>query len=348
MRIMISVEHPAWAHQFRYVIRELEKKGHTIKVVAINKDHDLELLDSFGIPYQVISNSSGKGLLQKGIIFLWTTFRIWQISRTFKPDMYAGRPSPMMAINSFIFGKEHIVFEDTEHGRLCQFIAKRFSSTIITPACFKKDLGSKHVRVETYKETFYLHPDRFAPDSRIIEQLGLGPDDRFTLLRFVAWDAHHDFGRHGLSVEAKQRLVQALKAFGKVLVSSEGPLPPELEQYRITVPQQSIHDLLYYASLYLGEGTTMATEAAVLGTPTIVVSSLAQYCGNFDELQAKYRLLFAYSDVREATAKAIELLKDSEVKREWQRRSRQMMTEKLDGTKYMTDLIDKRIGAPTP
>ena len=30
MKILISIEHPAWAHQFKYLIRELEKRRHIV------------------------------------------------------------------------------------------------------------------------------------------------------------------------------------------------------------------------------------------------------------------------------------------------------------------------------
>ena len=97
MKILLSIEHPAWAHQFKYMIKELENKGHIIKDVAINKDSDLELLDIFNIQYEVISNTSGKNIVEKGFIFLKTTYKIFKASLKFKPDVYIGRASPMMA-----------------------------------------------------------------------------------------------------------------------------------------------------------------------------------------------------------------------------------------------------------
>ena len=37
-----------------------------------------------------------------------------------------------------------------------------------------------------------------------------------------------------------------------------------------------MHDALYYSCLHIGEGTTMANESALLGVPTIYVSSLPE------------------------------------------------------------------------
>jgi hypothetical protein len=57
-------------------------------------------------------------------------------------------------------------------------------------------------------------------------------------------------------------------------VTVEGELPAELERYRLAIPYRHIHHVLAFASLYVGEGATMASEAAVLGTPSVYVNTL--------------------------------------------------------------------------
>ena len=340
MKFLLSIEHPSWAHQFKYMIRELEKKGHSVKVVAINKDRDLELLDIFNINYEIISNTSGKTIIDKGIIFLKTLIRIFQISKKFKPDIYIGRASPMMAINSFLFRKEHIIFEDTEHSTLCLFISGLFSDVIITPNCFKNDLGRKQLRFNAYKEIFYLHSNYFTPNPLVLSELNLSPGDKFFILRFVAWDAHHDIGQSGLSMDAKRKAVEEFSKYGRVLISSESPLPYEFERYRITISPEKIHDLLFFATLYFGEGGTMATESAVLGTPSIYVSSLVGTMGNFIELEQKYGLMLSYKDQDKAIKKAIELIKKTDIKNEWKKKQKILMKDKIDPTEFMTRFIE--------
>jgi len=77
-----------------------------------------------------------------------------------------------------------------------------------------------------------------------------------------------------------------------------------------------MHDLLYYATMYIGEGATMASEAAILGTPSIYINTLR--LSYTDEEEAKYDLLYNYSDPktaqREALKKAIELLGNKNLK----------------------------------
>ena len=61
MRVLISISHPAWAHQFHNIIKLLEQKGHSVKVLVIKKDRDWEVLDEYGIKYKIIGSTAGKG-----------------------------------------------------------------------------------------------------------------------------------------------------------------------------------------------------------------------------------------------------------------------------------------------
>ncbi len=342
MRILLSIHHPAWAHQFRYIVKELEKRGHILKVLAIDKDRDLELLDAFGIKYDVISNSSGKNMAEKAMIFLGTTIKTFLVSLSFKPDLYIGRASPMMAINSFLFRKKHIVFADTEHSRFSLFMVRLFSSVIITPDCFKKDLGKKQLRINSYKELAYLHPNYFKPDPSVLSKMGLNENDRFIIVRFISWQAHHDIGQHGFGIEEKRGLVTELEKHGRVLITSESPLSSEFEKYRITLPPEKLHDLLNYATLYIGEGATIASECAVLGTPAIYVNTLS--AGTLDEQEERYGLVYNFCDPKigqkKAIEKAVELLQKKDLKEEWQAKRKLLLSEKINVTQFMVEFIE--------
>lgn len=53
MRILIDMGHPAHVHFFKHAIRELESRGHKIKITARDKDVTLQLLDAYGFEYEV-------------------------------------------------------------------------------------------------------------------------------------------------------------------------------------------------------------------------------------------------------------------------------------------------------
>jgi predicted glycosyltransferase len=213
-----------------------------------------------------------------------------------------------------------------------------FTDVIFTPSCFKKDIGKKQIRYNGYHELAYLHPNYFTPNPAVLDEMGLSKEDTFIILRFVSWRASHDVGQHG--IKNKIELVRELEKYGRVFITSEGKLEKDLEEYRIKVSPEKLHDLLYYASLYVGEGATMATESAVLGTPSIYISSLVGTMGNFIELEQKYGLIFNYNDSDKAIEKAVELIQKQELKEMWREKREKLLKDKIDVTAFMVWLIE--------
>ena len=72
----------------------------------------------------------------------------------------------------------------------------------------------------------------------------------------------------------QKNLIKTLSKYAKVFISSEDSLPDEFRPWQISIPPEKMHDALAYATLFIGEGATMASECAVLGTPAIYVNSL--------------------------------------------------------------------------
>ncbi len=108
------------------------------------------------------------------------------------------------------------------------------------------------------------------------DRSGVDPAQPYVVLRTVAWSAAHDVGLYGAGRSALACAVERLSAHGRVLISSEDPLPEDLVAYRNPVSADRMHDLLAYARLYVGEGGTMAAESAVLGTPAVFCNPSAR------------------------------------------------------------------------
>ncbi len=337
LRVLIDVGHPAHVHFFKNTIWSLEKKGHKVMVVSRDKDVVLELLTAYKIPHTVLSKvKPGKVHLLEELFI--REYKILKIAKQFDPDVLMGILSPNIAQIAWILRKKSIIFNDTEHAVLVQKITYPFCDIICTPSCHLKYEGKKQINYSGYHELAYLHPSYFNPHNEIIKELGVEMGEPFIILRFITWNAHHDVGQRG--IENKLRLVQELEKFGKVFITSEGPLVEEFKKYKIRVPSEKIHHLLYYATLYVGEGATMAVESAILGTPSIYVSTLAGTMGNFSELEEHYSLLFNYSDSEAALAKALELLKNPELKKTWSLKRAVLLRDKIDVTEFIVKLIE--------
>lgn len=349
MKVLIDIGHPAHVHFFKNTIWSLQKKGHQIMVVSRDKDVVVDLLNAYGIPHTVLSKvKPGKANLFEE--WLIREFKTFKISKQFNPDILMGILSPAMAHVAWVQRKKSIIFNDTEHAVIAQRLTYPFCNIICTPSCYQKEEGKKQLRYNGYHELAYLHPSYFTPSSEVLKDLGVKMGEPFIILRFVSWGAHHDVGQHG--IKNKLVLVQELEKFGKVFITSEGSLEKEFEQYRIRVPPEKIHHLLYYATLYVGEGATMAVESAILGTPSIYISTLAGTMGNFSELEKKYGLIFNYSDSESALKKIIELLNDPELKGTWSLKRTALLKDKVDVTEFMVKLIEslpeKKSGAILP
>ena len=163
--------------------------------------------------------------------------------------------------------------------------------------------------------------------------LEIGRGEKFFIVRFVSWNASHDVGQRGLSTEGKIKLVEMLKKYGRVIITSEGELPETLEAYKLRVPANLVHDLLYYADMYVGEGGTMASEAAVLGTPSVLVNTLK--AGTFEELKNKYNLLVQCYDDQSTLEQVSKLLNCNNLKAEWRSRQKKFISMKIDATQYI-------------
>jgi predicted glycosyltransferase len=218
-----------------------------------------------------------------------------------------------------------------------------FADVIFTPSNFGKDLGKKQVRINGYKELAYLHPNHFTPDKSVFDGLDVNENDKYIVMRFVAWKAGHDIKRKGFDLETKIRFVKELEKYAKVYISSETELEDELEAYRISIPPEKMHDFLYFAQMMVGDSQTMTTEAAVLGTPAVRCNSFVgeNDMANFIELENKYGLIFNFNDPEKALQKAVEVLQTPNVKAEWEEKRDALLNDKVDVSAFMVDFIEK-------
>jgi uncharacterized protein len=347
MRVLFDMGHPAHVHLFKNTIKNLKRDGHEIKITARNKEVTLALLKAYGFEYE----NRGEiytGMLNKACGMIKIDLTLFGIARKFKPDILVGVHNPYIAHIGLILRKPAIIFTDTENVKIASYLTYPFVQTIITPMFFREQIDSKkHVKIKGLKEIAYLHPKYFLPDPKVLEEIGLHPGEKFIILRFISWGASHDTDLHGIQKGTEKELIRKLSAFGKIFITSEKPLDGDLEQYRLNVPPEKIHSLLYYAEMYIGEGGTMAAEAGILGTPAIHIESnssgqaTGEFCGNFLELRNTYGLIHFYPTPDMALTKAIEILKNPHSKDEWKEKQKNLWSDVIDVTSWLTDFIER-------
>lgn len=166
----------------------------------------------------------------------------------------------------------------------------------------------------------------------------------FTVLRFASLNAHHDSGIKGINTEIAQRLVDILKPHGRIYITSERPLKPQFEQYRIRINPLDMHHVMAFASLYIGDSQTMAAEAGVLGVPFARFNDFvgAKKIGVMEELEHVYGLTYGISshEPEQLYSKIEELLAMPNLREEFQTRRQKMLADKIDVTAFFTWFIE--------
>lgn len=336
MNIIVDVNHPAHVHYFKNFVWDMQKRGHEMLITASEKEMSYKLLDLYGFNY-VKLGTYGASIVEKIVKLPILDLKMYEAVKDFNPDLFIGFSSIRNAHVSRLMRKPCIALDDTEHAIWGRILYLPFTNVVLTPSCFRKDLGKKQIRYNGYQQLAYLHPKYFKPDTSVLNNLNISKDERFIVLRFVSWDAIHDMGQHGIKNRAN--LVKKLEKYGRVLITSEGKLEKSLEKYRITLSPEKFHDLLWYASLYFGEGGTTASESAVLGTHSIHLSSEAKYCGIFYD-QRKYGLLYFYDNENKALKKAISLLQQNNLREIAKKKREIMLRDKINITEFLVWFIE--------
>ena len=335
MKIIISIGHPADVHFFYPFIKKMTSIGHKITVIAREKEVTFYLLEKFNVHYIGISNHKKK-IIGKLFNYVIRWIKVFAICRKYKPDVSIGLCDFILPQVSRVIGFSSFVVTDMEYVIHDAILTFPFASFVLTPKSFKKSLGKKQIRFNSFKELAYINQS-FKPDKSILSDLCVKKNERYILLRFVSHSAVHDIGYHGLSNTNKIEIVNKLLKHAKVFISSEEKLPQEIEQYKLNIAPEKIHEVIKYSSLLYGESSTMAAEAACMGVPSIFIDNMGR--GYTDEIEQKYQLIFNFNlkkQTIEATIKkALSIIHSKDERYIWNNRKNKMLNDKESMTGFL-------------
>jgi predicted glycosyltransferase len=201
VKIGIFAITPAQIHFFKNVVTELRSAGHETFLMIRDYGESLQLAKELGIDHYVFS-SSPESKLGKLAIFPLEILRSIAYLRSKGVEVVTGF-GLYEAISSAGLRCPSITFTDSEYNcnrlsfSLQFWLSEMFMDHIITPEKYSQDLGPKQIRVNSYKELAYLHPNYYQPDPSIYGELGIDPGEPYVILRFNAFDAVHDMGISG-------------------------------------------------------------------------------------------------------------------------------------------------------
>ena len=344
MKILIYLGHPAHFYNYKNVIPKLESDGHEVEILIKKKDVLEELLNNAGIPYH---NILKEGRKDSKIGILWGTIkRAWRLNTfcsKFHPDILTGTSVE----NSWIGKIRHIpvININEDDADVVPKYAKTsypWADEILTPiVCNNGKWDDKSIKYSGYHELAYLHPSNFTPDRAVVEKY-FDTNSPYFLIRFAKLKAHHDSGIKGIDTDIAQHLIDLLSPHGRVFISSERPLEPQFEPYRIHIKPIDMHHVMAFADLYLGDSQTMAAEAGVLGVPFIRFNDFVGRIGYLRELEDVYQLGFGIktNEVEKLYEAVNSLLSMPDRKAIFQERRNRMLSEKIDFAQFLTWFIE--------
>lgn len=337
MKIIIDIGHPKDINVFKNVIFSLKNHGHEVKIVGRAKENIKKILEEYG--FQCEFGPYYKNIVGKVFGIVHNDLWLYKIARKYQPDIFISPGSPYAAHVSRLLGKPHLAYIDTEIAVPAIKLMLPFTDKVYTSSSFYIDLGPKQERFDGYYELAYLPPKYFKPNSEIPKKYGL---DKYIILRLSALAAHHDINATGLNFKTEEELreyISQLEKYGRVIIFSETTQWQTIRDHQLKIDPKDLHDLISYSSLCIGEGATMASEAAILGVPSIYVSSTQR--GYLNELEQKYRLVYTLQKREEGLQKVIEILEDKSRKNEWRLKRDRMLSEKVDVVEFMVETIEK-------
>lgn len=333
MNILVDVGHPAHVHLFKNVIEDLKGEGWHVYVVSRDKDITLALLDRLGIEHQCISRQK-RGLIAMFFELLLRTWRIYLMHRKVRFD-YAIGTSASIGLLSFFSRVKSVNFceDDDRTVFLYALISYPFSTLVVNPSCIISSYWKKKRKLHnSLHELAYLHPENFKPDVNILEKYGLKPYG-YIIWRKSSLEAHHDYGAQGVEDSFLDELKGKYSEY-HFLTSHEAKRKHQFEV-------DEMHHILAFARLLVSDSQSMTIEAAVLGIPSVRISSFVGKTSCIEMLEETYHLTYGYrpEEIDSAKSKIEELLQESNWLEKWKGKKNNLLVHMPRFDRWIVELL---------
>ena len=339
-RFLFYLVHPAKFHFHKIQINELIRRGHDVDIVINTKDILEDLVKEEGLDYK---NIFPKGRKIKGLhvyiaavisIFI-TVYRLLILTKGKKYDLFIG---DLLSIIGIIKGTPSLYPTDDVLSAVPeQVLFFKTVDNIIAPEI--TDLGKykkKKISYIGYKALSHLHPNHFHPNiNKLSKDLQNG--EKYFVIRCTGFNATHDLNKSGISDTVLLKIINILEPHGKIFISSERDLPNDLMKYNLEINKSDISHYINYAEMFISDSTTMSSEAALLGTPSIEYDDYFHEIEQMIELQEKYKLIhcFRTKDDRAFLRKITELLSENNLKKKYQQRRMKLLEDCIDVSSFL-------------
>lgn len=277
MKLWIDLDNTPHVPFFKPIIRELEKRGHTVVLTARDAFQVCDLAAKMGLTPVKVGHHYGKNRFMKVWGLGWRSLQLLPTVLRHRPDLALSHGSRSQILLCNLLRIPTVMVMDYEFAETPWLVQPRWE--IVPRVLLEADLQCKHPeRVKTYegiKEDVYA-PD-FKPDPSLVKLLGLDADKLIVTVRPPANEAHyHNPESDTFFVEFMQRLVATPDTKAVLLPrnkSQEAQIRKDFPQWfadsKVIVPKEAVDglNLLWHSDLVVSGGGTMNREAAALGVP---------------------------------------------------------------------------------
>ncbi len=340
MRVLMETTHPKDVNILKNIVFELEKEGCEVLLAARDKEGVFEKLDDYGINY--VPGTNYKGFLNKVVHIPSVEYWLYKIAKKFKPDVIFGPSSLYAAHVSKARSIPYLCFSDCEaEFNYTRHLTVPFVTKIFVPSGFRLDLGERMEKFDGYLELTYLHPKYFKPDRSVLDELDVGADEPYILLRISSLSGFHDVGvDHSplKDIETIKEFVRGMERYCRVFISGDNSVTDKFPQNKLEINPNKFLDLLAFSSLYVGDGISVAAEAALLGVPSIYLSDENRRWGFIKDL-AEQNLVYLSNNGEESREMAKMIIQDKRIQRKWKEKSNHLVREKKDIVAFFVEKI---------
>ena len=339
-KILFIVFHPVEPHIYNSVASKFDNNSTDIRYAIFDSEGIVEkIIKSYNMRYYKMGRKIDNRILRLLYVPI-VLLKLLYIILVFRPKIIFSASSPYIGLVSLITRTQSIGWSDTETATFNNNLATKFFKTILLPDTFYSPINSNNIiRFSGYKELTYLHSDSFKQDPNILKELNLNQSDKIVLMRFSALKAMHDIGLKSEAVNYDDDILEFIKDIelkykAKVFISiTERDLDDRFNNYKLNIAPEKYINLLSFCSLYIGEGTTTAAEAGVLGIPWIALRN--ESLGYILDQEKNYSLGFRTNDINAAFSRAHQYLSNNNLKQEWQQKRKKLLNDKIDVASFL-------------
>ena len=313
MNILFFYVHPSKYHLFKNTIKLLEDNGHYVDIAISDKEVLSDLLDSAGVRYFNLFPNGRKSKylsikLNAFVGLFRTLWKLWLLTRKKKYDVYVTDDS--LSILGFIQGVPSIAFTDNDLATvpLVKLIFKSADKILAPSSTTLDNLEFKKISFKGNKAIAHLSPVYFARDPIVLKKYNLQNKELF-IIRLAKLNANHDVhGNPGITDDDLTELINLVPNNYDIIITSERNIPAEFKKYIFNIKPIDYTQILAHASFFIGDSSTMATEAAILGVPNILINNIAKKLNVLIELKEVYKIHNYFDTFGEAKGRLIEML----------------------------------------